>query len=152
MRPSEMLDGENGHFATRDVKRGEWIATFSPVRRVGADGGGKMDYSFPIRETGSRALVYVTPIRSICDMNRDHAMNHTYSAEHSNTLITHTGELGTKAQVLVRAQKPIAASSRSLPTTNQRTRLDFLTVVLVAAINVSHAECVIIHAVGFIAQ
>lgn len=109
VRPSEMLDGENGLFAARDIKQGEWIATFGPVRRVGAGGGGKMEYSFPIRETGSRFLVHVTPIRGLCDMNRAHAMNHTCSAEHSNALITHTGELGTKAQVLVRAQKPITA-------------------------------------------
>ena len=104
-----MLAGENGLFAARNIKQGEWIATFGAVRRVGVRGGGKMEYSFPIRETGSTALVYVTPIRGVCDLFRAHAMNHTCSAEHSNALITHTGELGTKAQVLVRARKPIGA-------------------------------------------
>lgn len=109
VRPSGLLADENGLFAARDIKQGEWIATFGPVRRVGAAGGGNMEYSFPITETGSRALVYVTPIHRVGDIFRAHAMNHTCSTEHSNALITHNGEVGTKAQVLVRARTPIGA-------------------------------------------
>ena len=37
------------------------------------------------------------------------AMNHRCSAEHSNALTRHNGEVGTKAQVLVRARTPIGA-------------------------------------------
>ena len=36
-------------------------------------------------------------------------MNHTCSAMDSNAVIIHTGELGRKTQVLVRASKAIAA-------------------------------------------
>ena len=84
-----------------------------------------MEYSFPIRETVSRALVYVTPIRRVCDMNRAHGMNHTYIAEHSKVLITHTGELGTKAQVLARAHTPITVGLEIFANYGPRTRLDF---------------------------
>ena len=70
VRPSGLLADENGLFATRDIKQGEWIATFGPVRRVGAAGGGNMEYSFPITETGSRVLVYVTPIHRVGDIFR----------------------------------------------------------------------------------
>ena len=71
---------------------------------------------------------------------RAHAMNHTCSAEYSNALITHTGELASRAQVLVRACKAIARGSRALPTTDQRTRFDSLTTVVVAAMSVVWAR------------
>ena len=92
MRPSRLLRGEDGLFAARDVEEGEWIASFGPMRRVTAEDGDALDYSILIRETGSRTLVYLTPIGRVRDQYRAHAMNHTCSAEDSNAVIAHTGE------------------------------------------------------------
>ena len=108
MRPSRLLAGEDGLFVTRDVEEGEWIASFGPMRRVTAEDTGKIPYSIPIRETGSRTLVYFTPIGGVQDQYRAHAMNHTCGAADSNAVITHTGDIARKAQVLVRATRDIA--------------------------------------------
>ena len=45
MRPSGLLAGEDGLFATRDVEEGEWIASFGPMRRVTAEDGDALEYS-----------------------------------------------------------------------------------------------------------
>ena len=108
MRPSRLLAGEDGLFVTRNVEEGEWIASFGPMRRVTAEDTGKIPYSIPIRETGSRTLVYFTPIGRVQDQYRAHAMNHTCGAADSNAVITHTGDIARKAQVLVRATRDIA--------------------------------------------
>ena len=47
VRPSRLLEGEDGLFAARDVKQGEWIAYFGPMRLVTADDGDAIDYSIP---------------------------------------------------------------------------------------------------------
>ena len=67
--------------------------SFGPMRLVTAEYGDALDYSIPIRETGSTTLVYVTPIGRVGHQYRAHAMNHTCSAADSNAVITHTGEL-----------------------------------------------------------
>ena len=108
MRPSRLLAGEDGLFVTRNVEEGEWIASFGPMRRVTAEDTGKILYSIPIRETGSRTLVYFTPIGGVQDQYRAHAMNHTCGAADSNAVITHSGDIARKAQVLVRATRDIA--------------------------------------------
>ena len=67
VRPSKLLIGEDGLFAARHIKRGEWIASFGPLQRVdgGLRGRSKRGYSIPITETGSKRLVYVTPIDGV---------------------------------------------------------------------------------------
>ena len=60
-----MLEGEDGLFAARDVKQGEWIAFFGPMRQVTAEDGNELNYTISIRETGSTTLVYVTPIGKV---------------------------------------------------------------------------------------
>ena len=71
------------------------------------DDGDALGYSIPIRATGSTTSVYVTPIGGVGHQYRGHA--NTCSAEDSNAVIIHTGELGRKTQVLVRASKAITA-------------------------------------------
>ena len=113
--------------------------TFVPVRRVGADGGGNIEYSFPISETGSTASVYVAPTRRVGDLFTAHALNYTCSAEHSNALITHAEEQRAKAQELVRARTPIGAGLEILANYGPKDKIESLTIVVVAAINVCHA-------------
>ena len=93
VRPSKLLIGEDGLFAAMHIKRGQWIASFGALQRVdgGLRGRSKRGYSIPITETGSKRLVYVTPIDGVGARHQAHAMNHTCSEEHSNTELIHTG-------------------------------------------------------------
>ena len=76
VRPSELLPGEDGLFAARHIKRGEWIASFGALARLdgGVGGRAKWGYIIPITETGSRRLVYVTPIDGVGARHKSHAM------------------------------------------------------------------------------
>jgi len=49
-RPSELLPGEDGLFAARHIKRGEWIASFGVLARLdgGVGGRAKRGYIIPI--------------------------------------------------------------------------------------------------------
>ena len=49
VRPSGLLQGENGLFTTRDIKVVEWIASFDPMRQVAAGDGCELGYCIPIR-------------------------------------------------------------------------------------------------------
>lgn len=112
VRLSELLPGEDGLFAARHIKRGEWIASFGVLARLdgGVGGRAKRGYIIPITETGSRRLVYVTPIDGVGARYKAYTMNHTCSEEHRNAELTHTGEIGLGAQVPVRACKDITAN------------------------------------------
>ena len=109
VRPSTLLLGEAGLFATRHIQRGEWTASFGALRIVHGSvrGKGRRGYTIPITETGSRRLVYATPVDGVGVRHKAHAINHTCSTEHRNAELTHTGEIGLDARVLVRACKDI---------------------------------------------
>ena len=126
-RPSELLPGEDGLFAARHIKRGEWIASFGVLARLdgGVGGRAKRGYIIPITETGSRRLVYVTPIDGVGPRHKAHAMNHTCSEEHRNAELTHTGEIGLDAQVLVRACKDITANQEIFTSYGRKDQIGF---------------------------
>ena len=127
VRPSKLLIGEDGLFAARHIKRGEWIASFGALQRVdgGLRGRSKRGYSIPITETGSRRLVYVTPIDGVGARHKAHAMNHTCSEEHRNAELIHTGEIGLDAQVLVRACKDITADQEIFTSYGRKDQIRF---------------------------
>jgi hypothetical protein len=125
IRRSELLLDENGLFATRNIKKGEWIASFGPLKPVTEGVEGDLGYSIPIRETGTRKLVYVEPFGELGTMSKAHAMNHTCCEKHRNTELAHTGELGQRTQVLVRACKDIEVGRELFTTYGPKDEIGF---------------------------
>ena len=77
-----------------------------------------------------RTLVHVTPSSGVESTNIAHAMNYTSSVEHINAELTHTGEIGQDAQVLMRTCKDIVVIKRHSLSTGQKARVDSSTSAL----------------------
>ena len=109
VKESELLASEDGLFATQDIKKGTFVASFGRVQPVAEGLENDLGYSIPVTETGSGRVVFMTPRAGVGRKHKAHAINHSCSGFHVNVEYVHTRDIGPKAAILARTSKHVQA-------------------------------------------